>query len=245
VRAAAYICSVNTNISMKKIGLVGGISWVSTIEYYRFINEGINVALGGTNSAEIMIYSLNFEDIRRNNETNNWEGTFQLLSNAAEQLKRGGAEAILLGANTAHAVAERVEAAVQLPVIHIITATANAIKKQGLQKIGLLGTRPTMEMDFYKDKLRGYGIEPIIPESQETRDYIQQTLGLELGKGIIRAETKQAYLAIIDELIARGAEGIVLGCTEIPLLISQYDVDIPVFDTTKIHSQAAVEFMLQ
>lgn len=230
---------------MKKIGLVGGISWVSTIEYYRYINEGVNAALGGTHSAECLIYSLNFDDIRKNNETNNWEGNFNLIANACEQLKNGGAEAIVLCANTAHAVAEKVETRVQLPVIHIVTATASAINKIGLKKVGLLGTRPTMEMDFYRDKLREYGIESIIPESQATRDYIQETLGHELGKGIIKAETKQKYLSIIDQLIAAGAEGIILGCTEIPLLISQYDVDVPVFDTTKIHSQATVQFILQ
>ncbi len=229
---------------MKKLGLVGGISWVSTIEYYKFINEGINEKLGGLNFAECIIYSLNFDDFQRNNTANNWEATFQLISDACENLKRSGAKAIVLCANTAHAVAEQVEQKVKLPIIHIATVTANEINKQGLKKVGLLGTKFTMEMDFYKNKLHGHGIEAIVPERHEIRDYIQQTIKEELGRGIIKQETKQAYISIINQLVKDGAEGIILGCTEIPLLINQQDVSVPVFDTTKIHSQAAVEFAL-
>jgi aspartate racemase len=229
-------------ITMKKIGLVGGISWVSTIDYYRFINEGINEKLGGLNFAECIIYSLNFDDFQRNNTTGNWDATFQLIAEACESLKRGGAEAIVLCANTAHAVAERVEEKVQLPIIHIVTATANEINKKGLKKVGLLGTKFTMEMDFFQKKLKEYSIHSFVPEQQEARDFIQQTLKEELGRGIIREETKKAYISIINELIAKGAEGIILGCTEIPMIISQEDVSVPVFDTTKIHSKAAVEF---
>lgn len=231
-------------ISMKKIGLVGGISWVSTIDYYRFINEGVNEKLGGLNFAECIIYSLNFDDFQRNNAAGNWEATFQLITEACESLKRSGAEAIVLCANTAHAVAERVETSVQLPIIHIVTETANEIQKQGLKKVGLLGTKFTMEMDFYKKKLAENNIESFVPEQQEVRDYIQQTLKEELGRGIIKAETKKAYISIINDLIAKGAEGIVLGCTEIPMIISQEDIVVPVFDTTKIHSNAAVAFVL-
>jgi aspartate racemase len=229
---------------MKKLGLVGGCSWVSTVDYYRFINEGINQQLGGLNFAECIIYSLNFDDFQRNNTSNNWEATYQLIFNACESLQKSGAEAIVLCANTAHAVADRLEQSIPLPIIHIATVTANEIRKHGLRKVGLLGTKFTMEMDFYKDKLSEQGIISLIPEQQETRDFIQQTLKEELGRGIMREETKQAYLAIIEQLIANGAEGIILGCTEIPLLISQEDVAVPVFDTTKIHSRAAVEFAL-
>lgn len=227
---------------MKKLGLVGGISWVSTLDYYRFINEGINEKLGGFNFAECIIYSLNFDDFQRNNVAGNWDATFKLIADACENLKKAGAEAIVLCANTAHAVAERVEEQVQLPIIHIATVTANEINRQGLKKVGLLGTKFTMEMDFYKHKLRENNIDFILPEPQETRDFIQQTLRDELGKGIIKPETKAAYIKIINQLIEKGAEGIILGCTEIPMIISQADVAVPVFDTTQIHSKAAVEF---
>lgn len=229
---------------MKKIGLVGGISWVSTMDYYRYINEGINEKLGGLNFAECIIYSLNFDDFQRNNSQNNWEATFELIAEACTHLKQSGAEAIVLCANTAHAVADRIEQHIQLPLLHIATATAHEIKKQRLKKVGLIGTKFTMEMDFYKDKLRKDGIEMIVPPLQEVRDYIQETVKKELGRGIIKPETKENYLSIINEMILNGAEGIILGCTEIPLMLRQEDIAVPVFDTTKIHSNAAVAFAL-
>lgn len=229
---------------MKKLGLVGGISWVSTIDYYRFINEGVNKKLGGLNFAECMIYSLNFDDFQRNNTANNWAATYELIYGACESLQKGGAEAIVLCANTAHAIAEQLKQNIQVPIIHIAEATAHEINRQGLKKVGLLGTKFTMEMSFYKDKLSEQNIVSVVPEQQEVRDYIQQTLKEELGRGIIKAETKQAYLSIIDQLIKDGAEGIILGCTEIPMIINQEDVPVPVFDTTKIHSEAAVAFAL-
>lgn len=227
---------------MKKLGLVGGISWVSTIDYYRFINEGINEKLGGLNFAECIIYSLNFDDFQRNNTNGNWDATFELLLNACKSLEKSGADAIVLCANTAHAVSDQLEQELKLPVIHVVTATANAINKQGLKKVGLLGTKFTMEMEFYIKKLAENNIEAIVPFLQDERDFIQQTLKEELGRGIIKEQTKRAYLSIIEKLIENGAEGIILGCTEIPLLISQEDVSVPVFDTTKIHSEAAVDF---
>lgn len=227
---------------MKKLGLVGGISWVSTIDYYRFINEGINEKLGGLNFAECIIYSLNFDDFQRNNTNGDWEASFKLLLNACKSLEKSGAEGIVLCANTAHAVSDRLEKEIKLPIIHVATATANAINKQGLKKVGLLGTKFTMEMDFYLNKLAENNVEAIVPYLQEERDFIQQTLKEELGRGIIKEQTKRAYLNIIEKLIENGAEGIILGCTEIPLLISQEDVSVPVFDTTKIHSKAAVNF---
>lgn len=227
---------------MKKLGLVGGISWVSTIDYYRFINEGINEKLGGLNFAECIIYSLNFDDFQRSNSNNNWDTTFELLLNACKSLEKSGAEAIVLCANTAHAVSDKLEKELQLPIIHVATATANKINEQGLKKVGLLGTKFTMEMDFYFKKLAENNIEAIVPFLQEERDFIQDTLKEELGRGIIKEQTKRAYLSIIEKLIENGAEGIILGCTEIPMLISQEDVAVPVFDTTKIHSEAAVNF---
>jgi aspartate racemase len=230
---------------MKKIGLVGGISWSSTLDYYRYINEAVNERLGGLNFAECMIYSVNFNYFQQYNAEYNWDATFKLLAEAAINLKKAGAEAIVLCANTAHIVADRIEEEVQLPLINVVTATAQAIQQKKLKKVGLLGTTYTMELDFYKDKLRANGIEPIIPASQSTRDYIEEALRYELGKGILNPATKSRYLGIIQELINEGAEGIILGCTEIPLLIKQEDVSVPVFDTTKIHSLAAVDFALE
>lgn len=230
---------------MKKIGLVGGISWTSTIDYYRLINEAVNQKAGGLNFAECIIYSVNFEHFRKHNAVHDWDGAFDLLSGAARRLKDAGADLLLLGANTAHIVAERIAAAVALPLIDIRTATAKAIKDKGITRIGLLGTVFTMELDFYKEKLKANGIEVIIPESQSDRNYIEETLLHELGKGIITAETKAGYLRIAGSLIERGAEGIVLGCTEIPLLLSQDDFAVPVFNTTQIHAQAAVDYAFQ
>jgi aspartate racemase len=229
---------------MKKLGLVGGMSWVSTVDYYRFINESVNARLGGLNYAECIIYSVNFNAFVSNNTAGKWDDTFRILLDACQNLEKAGAEAIVLCANTAHAVADRLEAEISLPIIHIVSETAAVIKEAGLRKVGLLGTKFTMEMDFYKDRLKALSIEPMIPATQEKRDFIQNTLRDELGKGIIREETKKGYLAIIDELIGQGAEGIILGCTEIPMIISQDDVPVPVFDTTRIHADAAVAFAL-
>jgi aspartate racemase len=224
---------------MKKIGLVGGISWTSTLDYYKFINEGVNAKLGGLNSAECIIYSLNFGDIH----THSWQNSYDLLYNACNSLKKSGVDGIALCANTAHLYAERLEEELHLPIVHIVTETAKTICKHGFEKIGLLGTKFTMEMDFYRQKLESFGLEVLIPEKQETRDYIQYTLREELGVGILNAATKEKYKAIVQELVDRGATCIVLGCTEIPLLLNQDDFDIPVFDTTKIHSEAIVAFI--
>jgi aspartate racemase len=225
---------------MKKIGLVGGISWTSTLDYYKFINEGVNVKLGGLNFAECIIYSLNFGDIY----TQSWDNAYDILYNACDSLKKSGADGIALCANTAHLYADRLEKEINLPIIHIVSETAKEINKKGFKKIGLLGTKFTMEMDFYKDKLSSFELEVLIPQKQETRDYIQFTLREELGIGLINPNTKIKYKEIAMELSERGAECIVLGCTEIPMLVSQEDFEIPVFDTTKIHSEAIVNFML-
>jgi aspartate racemase len=226
---------------MKTLGLIGGMSWVSTIDYYKLINEGINQKLGGLNFAECIIYSFNYADIKRNNDANDWEANFKIVSEAATHLKNSGAAAIVLCANTMHLIADRVEQAIGLPVIHIATATSSVIKNKGLKKIGLLGTKFTMELDFFRSKLTDQGIETIIP-GDEDRNFIHYTIFEELGRGLIKDETRARYLAIIMEMIAGGAEGIILGCTEIPLLIQQPDVTVPVFDTTRIHAAAAVDF---
>jgi aspartate racemase len=225
---------------MKKIGLVGGISWVSTIDYYRFINEGVNERLGGLNFAECLIYSLNFGDV----QGKTWEGSFDLLLNACESLKRSGAEAIVLCANTAHLFADQLQEKIALPIIHIGTETAKAINAAGIKNIGLLGTVFTMEKDFYIKKFEDHGVRVLVPSKKETRDYIQFTLKEELGRGVILEETRAQYIQIINDLIKEGAEGIILGCTEIPMLINQDDFEFPVFDTTKIHCQAIVDYIL-
>ncbi|WP_369769760.1 aspartate/glutamate racemase family protein [Flavobacterium sp. WC2416] len=225
---------------MNKVGLVGGISWVSTMDYYKFINEGVNTKLGGLNFAECIIYSLNFGDI----QAVSWENSFEILLNACQSLKKNGVDSIVLCANTAHLFADKLQETINLPIIHIGAETAKAINKCGFKKVGLLGTKFTMEMDFYREKLEEFGLEVLTPKKQETRDYIQQTVKEELGVGFVNPETKKKYISIVNELVEDGAECIILGCTEIPLLISQDDFTIPIFDTTKIHSQAIVEYIV-
>jgi aspartate racemase len=225
---------------MKKIGLVGGISWVSTMDYYKFINEGVNSRLGGLNFAQCIIYSLNFGEV----QAKGWNNAFDLLLNACETLKRSGADTIVLCANTAHIYADRLLEMIKIPIIDIGIETAKEINKQGFKKVGLLGTKFTMEQDFYKKKLEEHGLEVLIPEKQETRDYIQYTVKEELGIGFIDPGTRANYISIVKELVEKGAECIILGCTEIPMLISQDDFTIPVFDTTKIHSRAIVDYMI-
>jgi len=229
---------------MKIIGLVGGISWVSTIDYYRYVNIAVNDKLGGLNYAECIIYSLNYAEVIKHNTSQDFEGTYKLLLNAATQLKNSGAALIILCANTMHMFADRLQNEINLPVIHIAVATANAIKEKQLGKVGLLGTKFTMELDFFKDKLKEQNIETIIP-NEEDRAFIHTTIFDELGKGIILEETKQRYRAIIEKLIDNGAEGIIAGCTEIPLIIKQKDISVPLFDTTYIHSIAAVQYAMK
>lgn len=228
---------------MKILGLIGGISWVSTLDYYKLINEGVNEQLGDLNFAECMIYSFNYQDIKNNNDSGNWDKTLQMLTKAATGMKNGGAEALVLCANTMHKIADRLEENVQLPVIHIAKVTADAIVAQGMKKVGLLGTKFTMEEPFFRDKLTEKGIGIVIPDDAE-RAHIHYTIFEELGRNIFSPETKQFYIDVINKLVEQGAEGIILGCTEIPLLISAHDVDIPLFDTTKIHADAAVKFAL-
>jgi aspartate racemase len=228
---------------MKKLGLIGGISWVSTADYYKLINEGVNQKLGGLNFAECIIYSFNYADIKKNNDNDDWETTFDMVAAACENLKRSGAEAIVLCANTMHLLADRIEEKVGLPVIHIATETAKEIKKSSIAKVGLLGTKFTMELDFFKDKLTAQNIETLIPELED-RDFIHNTIYDELGKGILNPKTKERYIRIIQQLIENGAQVIILGCTEIPLLIQQKDITVPIFDTALIHSAAAVAFAL-
>ena len=228
---------------MKILGLIGGVSWISTIDYYRQICLSFNGEFGKSNFGKCIIYSLNYQEAIDNNARGDFEATYQLMQDAAINLKFAGATAIVLCANTLHMFADKIEQTVKLPVIHIAKATANEINKKGLKKVGLLGTKPTMEMDFYKNILNEYGIESLIPDEAD-RNFVHEKIFAELGKDILKEETKAGYLTIINKLLSRGAEGIILGCTEIPLLIKQSDCTCPVFDTTVIHAKAAVEFAL-
>ncbi|MGZ3751250.1 MAG: aspartate/glutamate racemase family protein [Mucilaginibacter sp.] len=228
---------------MKILGLIGGTSWVSTSDYYRLINQGVNEKLGGLNFAECIIHSFNFADIKRNNDEDDWDATLKMMAAAGQNLKNSGAEAIVICANTLHKLADQLEQNIKLPIIHIAIATADVIKAGGLKKVGLLGTKFTMEQAFFRNKLTEKGIEVLVPDDSD-RDFIHYTIFEELAKNIVKPETKTFYLDVMHKLIAQGAEGIILGCTEIPMLINQGDTDIPLFDTTRIHSNAAVEFAL-
>ena len=228
---------------MKTIGLIGGLSWLSSIEYYRMLNEMVNERLGGVNAGKIILYSVNFAEIKVLTEEGRWDEIEKMIGDVAKKLEQAGADCILIGANTMHKIAEDIQRAVNIPVIHIAEATATQINKQHLKKIALLGTKYTMQLDFYKDKLAVQGITTVIPGEEEI-EFINTAIYTEMGKGIFLPATKEKFLDIINKLTKQGAEGIILGCTEIPLLIKQEDCPVPVFDTTKIHSTAAVEFAL-
>jgi len=228
---------------MKTIGLIGGLTWISTQDYYRLFNEMVNAKLGGANAAKVIMHSVNFEDIKTLTFANDWVGIRDILCDIASKLEEAGADCIVVGANTMHKVARDIQRAVSIPLIHIATETSLVVHKQGLQRVALLGTKYTMEADFFPAKLFENEVHVIIPNHFD-REVINDAIYNELGKNIFRPETKTAILEIINKLAKEGAEGVVLGCTEIPLLIKQSDCAIPVFDTTFIHAQAAVEFAL-
>ncbi len=228
---------------MKTLGLIGGFSWISTAEYYKMINEGVNDKLGGLEFPQCAIYSFNYAEIKKNNNTDNWENTYQMVLEACNGLKASGVTGFILCANTMHLIADRLEKETGLPVIHIASATGTAIQKSGLKKVGLLGTKFTMELDFFKSKIIEKGIQVLTPNEAD-REFLHNTIYDELGKGIFTTQTKQRYLSIVKELINDGAEGIILGCTELPLIIQQSDITVPIFDTTMLHSQAAISFIL-
>ena len=228
---------------MKSIGLIGGLTYVSTIEYYRYINELANEKLGGNETIEVIMYSVNFGEIKVLTEAGDWNKISDIICKVAQTIELAGASCLLIGANTMHKIADEVQAAIKIPVIHIAEAVAKVILKNGLKKVGLLGTRYTMQLGFYTDHLAKFGIETIIPE-QEDVEYINYTIYNEFSKNIFTAEAKANYLNIISKLNDRGAGGIIGGCTEIPILIKPGDCTIPIFDTAKIHSEAGVEFVL-
>jgi len=228
---------------MKTIGMIGGTGWVSTAQYYRIINEEINKRLGGLNSAKIFLYSFNYAEIDKLNRADDNAGVYNLVLDAAKKLSAANVDCLLLCANTLHQYVDDLGEEIDLPVVHIADAAAAEITKHNLNKVGLLGTRATMEMDFYTKKLGDAGIETLVPAKPE-REFIHNTIMGELLKEDFRKETKEKFLIIINELEQRGAQGIVLGCTEIPLLIKQEDTHLPVFNTLGLHAKAAVEFAL-
>jgi len=228
---------------MKPIGLIGGLTYVSTLDYYRYLNEMANERLGDAETVEVIMYSVNFGEIKKLTEADDWKSMEVIMRKAALAIETSGAGCLLLGVNTMHKIADEVQAAINIPVIHIAEAVAKAIQKKGLTKVGLLGTRYTMQLRFYSDILAKYGIDTIIP-GQDDIEFINWTIYNEFGKNIFSLGTKKRYLEIISKLKKQGAEGIIQGCTEIPVLIKQEDCDILLFDTVKIHSAAGVEYAL-
>jgi aspartate racemase len=230
---------------MKTIGLLGGMSWESTALYYRAINEGIKARLGGLHSAEIAMVSVDFQPIETLQMAGDWQTAGQHLGKAASRVEAAGADFLLICTNTMHKVAPQIEAAVDIPLLHIADATAVPIKARGIQTIGLLGTRFTMEQDFYAGRLREkHGLQVLIPPPEQ-RDIVHRIIYEELVLGVVREESRQEYLRIMDNLRERGAEGIIEGCTEIVMLVQQEHTAIPLFDTTAIHAQAAVDRALE
>lgn len=235
---------MNYEASMKTIGLLGGMTWESTLEYYRIINERVNQRLGGVHSAKCLMLSVDFAEIEELQTSGRWDEATRAMVDAARILETGGADFIVICTNTMHKMADAVSVSVRVPLLHIADAAAQSIRQQGLTKLGLLGTRFTMEEDFYKRRLtENYGLEVIVPEKDD-RAVINRVIYEELGIGRFLPESKTEYLRIINELAARGAQGIILGCTEIGLLVKQADCAIPLFDTTIIHAEAAVNYAL-
>jgi aspartate racemase len=225
---------------MKIIGLIGGMSWESSLEYYRIINEKVKKELGGLHSAQSLMYSVDFEQIKVLQHEGKWGELTEIMIDAAKRLEKGGAEIIVICTNTMHKMADDVQKSINLPLIHIADTTAQSIKTQKLKKIGLLGTKFTMEQDFYKKRLtEKHGLDVVIP-NDEDRDIVHQIIYNELCLGSIKNESKKEYVRIINKLVKDGAEGIILGCTEIPLLVKQNDVPVPIFDTTTLHAEGAV-----
>jgi aspartate racemase len=229
---------------MKTIGLIGGMSWESTLEYYRLLNETVHDRLGGFHSAKCVLVSVDFAEIEQLQNQNRWDEATQAIVEAATQLDRAGAEIILLCTNTMHICAPGIQTATRVPFLHIADATASAVKAQNLSKVGLLGTRFTMEGSFIRDRLaENFSLTVLVPDKAEM-EQIHRIIYDELVQGVILEKSRQVYIEIIDHLIARGAQGIILGCTEIGLLIRQEDISVPVFDTTRIHALAAIDFSL-
>lgn len=230
---------------MKTIGLIGGMSWESSLLYYQIINQVVQERLGGHHSAKSLMLSVDFQEIKTLQHQGKWDAATQIMIDSAQKLETAGADLIVICTNTMHKTAQEVEESVAIPLIHIADATANEMVKDGVKKVALLGTAFTMEQDFYKGRLtEKYGLEVIVPNEAD-RTVIHDIIYQELCLGMIHEASKQSYLEIINKLIQQGAEAVILGCTEITLLISQDDCSIPVYDTTRIHAENAVDFALK
>ena len=229
---------------MKTIGLIGGMSWESSAEYYRIINDEVKARLGGFHSAKCVMISVDFAEIEILQQQARWQEAAELLAGAARSLELAGADFVVLCTNTMHKLAQEVEASIHIPFLHIADATAEVVRAKGVQKIGLLGTRFTMEEAFYKGRLaEKFGLEVVTPEAAD-REIVHRVIYDELVKGVIRPESKAQYLAVIERLVAQGAQGVILGCTEIGLLVQDGDCRVALYDTTRIHALAAVDFAL-
>ncbi|MEX2044252.1 MAG: aspartate/glutamate racemase family protein [Opitutus sp.] len=228
---------------MRTLGLIGGTTWVSTLDYYRLINRQVNEKLGGLNSAKILLHSVNFAEFNPPVDPDEWGELTGRFTAIARNLERAGADCVIFCANTPHLVADTVQESLGVPIINIAEETARKVKEHNIGKVGLLGTRITMEQPFYRGKLADRGIETVTPGIGERR-FIHASILDEMAKDIFRKETRQRYLEIISRLVEDGAEGIILGCTEIPILVKQKDSPVPLFDTTSIHVSAAVDFAL-
>ena len=228
---------------MKTIGIIGGTSWVSTIDYYRLINRLTNEKLGMSNAARLILYSVNFQDFKNLLDVDDWKTIASLFSEMAIKLQNAGADCILLAANTPHLIAEEVQQAVSVPLIHIADAVGKEIRNSGLSKVLLLGTKFVMERNFFRDRLQTYGIETLLPNEAE-RNFLHDSIFNELTRDIFTEETKQKYLEIINRSLGNGAEGVIYACTEIPILLKDELPHVKTFDTTWIHAKAAVEFAL-
>ncbi len=229
---------------MKTIGLLGGMSWESTVGYYRAINEGVKNNLGGLHSAKIAMYSVDFDPIEKLQHEGDWKGTARILSEAAQCVESAGADFLLICTNTMHKVAPEIEKAIKIPVLHIADATAEVLLHKGIKTVGLLGTAFTMEQDFYKGQLiEKYGLNVLVPK-KEDRQIVHKIIYQELCLGKIQADSKAEYLRIIDLLANKGAEAVILGCTEIGMLVNQNDTKVKLFDTTAIHAEKAVEYAI-
>lgn len=229
---------------MKIIGMIGGMSWESSIEYYRIINQSINDRLGGVHSAKCVMYSVDFAEIEELQRRGNWQEATRQMIEAAQRVEKSGADFLVICTNTMHKMADDVQNNLRIPILHIADATAQVIKSQKIKKIGLLGTKFTMEEDFYRGRLeKKHGLDVSVPNPAD-REIIHRVIYDELVKGQINSASKAAYIRIMDDLISQGAEGIILGCTEIGLLIQDADSRVPLFDTTKIHALAAVDLAL-
>ena len=230
---------------MKTIGLIGGMSWESSLLYYQLINNAVKQRLGGLHSAQLLMYSVDFAPIEKLQHIGDWDGATGVLIDAARRLEAGGADFFLIGTNTMHQVADAVSAAVSIPLLHIADTTAEILQADGVERIGLLGTAFTMELDFYRNRIsEHYGIEVVVPELHD-RQMVHDIIFQELCQGQIEPESREVYLAIIDRLRKQNIDGVILGCTEISLLLQPQHTDIKLYDTTAIHAHRAVELALQ